>query len=141
MSNPRHIQRHIIIPRRGFNHLTPTSSYYNSFQTNDRVMLSPRYNVFIYEGSDHPWVTDSGRSQNNLFRRNTLVGGLESIKITSADRARLNGNTFQDAIKIRFENSTGTVMLNNSGLDTVDLRVTEGACFHRASDAAFVPVC
>lgn len=95
----------------------------------------------MYEGSDDPWVADSGRSQDNRFTRNTLVGGLETIKLASADGTKLNGNTFQNAVKIRFENCTGTVMSNNAGLDAAELRITEGACFHRASDAAFVPVC
>ena len=86
-------------------------------------------------------MTDSGRSQDNHFRGNTIIGSLESMKLTSADGTRINRNTFQDAIKIRFENSTGTVMVNNACLDDVELRVTAEACFHEDSDPAFTPVC
>lgn len=99
-----------------------------------------RYNIYTYEGSDAPWVTNSGRSQRNQFKRNTIIGGDEAIKLGSADFTRFNGNTFQDASKIRFQDSTKTVMKNNKGLDDVEMRITE-ACFHGVSDAAFAPIC
>ena len=85
-------------------------------------------------------MTKSGRSKRNNFKRNTIIGGGEAIKLSSADFTRFKGNTFQDTTKIRFENSKKTVMRNNKGLDDVEMRITE-ACFHRVSDAAFVPIC
>lgn len=100
-----------------------------------------RYNIYTYEGSDEPWVTDSGRSQSNHFKRNTIIGSDESIKLTMADNTKFRDNVFQDATKVRFEDSTGTLMKRNTGLDDVEIRLDENACFQRSSDAPFNTVC
>ncbi|CAM9170055.1 unnamed protein product, partial [Laminaria digitata] len=102
---------------------------------------SSRYNIYTYEGSDEPWVTDSGRSQSNHFKRNTIIGSDESIKLTMADNTKFRDNVFQDATKVRFEDSTGTLMKRNTGLDDVEIRLDENACFQRSSDAPFNTVC
>ncbi|CAM9491122.1 unnamed protein product, partial [Laminaria digitata] len=102
---------------------------------------STRYNVYTYEGSDDPWVADSGRSQDNIFSDNTIIGGPESIKLGEADGTEFIDNTFEDPEKIRFQDSTRTVMSGNTGLGDVELRITDGACFDDSSDSAFTPVC
>ena len=79
--------------------------------------------------------------KNNTIKDNTIVGGSESIKLASADSTEFIDNTFEDPTKIRFQDSTGTVMSGNTGLDGVKLRVTQEACFDDSSDAAFTPIC
>ena len=79
--------------------------------------------------------------QNNVIIGNTIIGNPESIKLGSADGTEFIDNTFEDPTKIRFQDSTGTVMSGNTGLDGVKLRVTQEACFGDSSDAAFTPIC
>ena len=100
-----------------------------------------RYNTFSYLGSDAPDVVDSGRSQNNIFQDNTIVGGDESIKLKEADGTQFIDNKFEDATTIRFDDATGIIMSGNTGLDDVELKVASGACFDEASDADFTPTC
>ena len=99
------------------------------------------YNVYSYEGSDEPWVADSGRMKDNIVTGNTIIGGPESIKLGSADGTEFIDNNFKDPENIRFQDCTGTVMSGNTGLDDVDLRITDGACFGDKSGSAFTPVC
>lgn len=100
-----------------------------------------RYNVFTYEGSDEPWVLDTGRPQNNIFTGNILVGARETIKLTTADGTQFVDNTFEDASTVRFEDCTETVMSGNTGLEDIELKITDGSCFDESSDAAYTPVC
>ena len=100
-----------------------------------------RYNVYTYEGSDDPWVADSGRMKNNVIRDNTINGSPESIKLGEADGTEFIDNTFEDPAKIRFEDCSGTIMSGNTGLDDVELTINDGACFDDTSDSAFIPVC
>ena len=100
-----------------------------------------RYNVYTYEGSDDPWVVDSGRMQDNVVSDNTIIGGPESIKLGAADGTRFIDNTFEDPTKIRFQDSSETLMSGNTGLDNVKLRIVDGACFDDKSDSAFTPTC
>lgn len=99
----------------------------------------PRFNTFSYLGSDAPEVGDSGRSQDNVFRENTIVGGLESIKIKEADGTQFIGNTFKDASTIRFVDAKKTLMSGNTGLDDSKLEVANGASFDGSSDHGFEP--
>ena len=84
---------------------------------------------------------DSGRCQDNIITGNTIVGGPESIKLGSADGTEFIDNICEDPAKIRFEDCTGTVMSGNTGLEDVEMRITNGACFDAKSDSAFTPVC
>ena len=68
-------------------------------------------------------MVDSGRSQDNIFQDNTIIGGLESIKIKEADGTQFIDNKFEDATTIRFDDATGTIMSGNTGLDDVTLKV------------------
>lgn len=72
-----------------------------------------------------------------------MTGGRETIKLTVADGTEFIDNTFEGATAVRFENSTGTVMSGNTGLDDVDLelKITEGSCFDQSSDPLFTPIC
>ena len=97
--------------------------------------------MYTYEGSDDPWVVDSGRPQDNIIAGNTIIGGPESIKLGSADGTQFIDNTFEDPTKIRFQDSSETLMSGNTGLDDVNLRITDGACFDSDSDSAFTPTC
>lgn len=92
-------------------------------------------------GSDDPWVVDSGRPQDNIFSDNTITGGDESIKLTTADGTEFVDNTFEDADTVRFKDCADTLMSGNTGLEDVDLKVTDGSCFHVDSDAAYIPTC
>lgn len=113
----------------------------------DRVVIGSRslyilrYNVYTYEGSDDPWVADSGRSQDNIFSDNTISGGQESIKLSMADGTEFIDNTFKSAKTVRFEDCEGTLMSGNTGLDKVSLKVSDGSCFNKKSDRDYKPVC
>lgn len=86
---------------------------------------------------------ESGRPRNNVFSDNLIVGSMEAIKLKESDGMQFIGNTFVYTTAIRFDDSTGVVMLDNSGLDIdeVELKVDNGACFEASSDADFEPVC
>lgn len=100
-----------------------------------------RYNFFTYEGSDPPDVVGSGRAQNNIFVENEVAGGDETIKLKESDGTVFRDNDFTDAKKIRFDNAKNVLMVGNTGLDDVELRVSNGACFDEDSDEGFDPVC
>lgn len=112
--------------------------YFHYLVTPSRTL---RYNVYSYLGSDAPWVVESGRAKDNIIIGNTISGGPESIKLGSADGTEFINNSFESPAKIKFQDSTRTVVSGNTGLDGVQLRVTQGACFDRSSDVAFTPVC
>lgn len=86
-------------------------------------------------------MVDSGRPQNNVFSDNTITGGDESIKLTVADGTEFIDNTFEGVTALRFDDSKGTVMSGNTGVNNVELRISNGACFGKISDAGFTPVC
>lgn len=72
---------------------------------------------------------------------NTIIGGgKNTIRLRQADGTKFNRNTFQDVTELSFEDSTGTVMRRNSGLNGVALNV-ENSCFHENSNPEFIPVC
>ena len=100
-----------------------------------------RYNAYSYLGSDAPHVVESGRSQDNLFQENTIVGSLETLKIMDADGTQFVGNSFEDAVTIRFDDAARTVMSGNTGLNNTKLKVNNGATFDEKSDYGFEPVC
>ena len=79
--------------------------------------------------------------KDNIIKNNTMIGAAESIKLGSADRTKFISNTFLDAVKVRFRDSTWTLMLGNIGLEGVKLSVTDGACFDYGCDAGFEPIC
>ena len=99
-----------------------------------------RYNVYTYEGSDDPWVVESGRQQDNRFFKNTIIGSAESISLRAADGTKFNKNIFEDATNLRFDDCTGTIVRRNTGLDDVEQMVVD-SCFHENSDSDFVPIC
>lgn len=108
-----------------------------------RELKTQRYNVYTYAGSDAPDVVESGRPQNNVFSDNLMVGSTETIKLKESDGMQFIGNTFVNTTVIRFDDSTGIVMVDNSGLDMddVELKVNNAACFDASSDEGFEPVC
>eukprot|EP00904_Undaria_pinnatifida_P005807 jgi/Undpi1/2356/HiC_scaffold_13.g05739.m1 len=109
--------------------------------SNNIISGSSKYNTYSYLGSDLPDTVESGRSQDNIFQENTIIGGLESIKIKEADGTQFIDNTFEDVTTIRFDDAEGTVVSGNTGLDDAELKVNNGACFSEASDAAYTPTC
>eukprot|EP00904_Undaria_pinnatifida_P005796 jgi/Undpi1/2346/HiC_scaffold_13.g05729.m1 len=103
---------------------------------------STKYNVYTYEGSDSPFVVDSGRVKDNIVMDNMIIGGgKESVKLKAANGTQLIDNTFDDPTKIRFDNSYETLISGNTGLDNVKLRVTYGSCFAEGTDGAYTPLC
>lgn len=99
------------------------------------------YHVFSYVGSDDPYVSDSGRSYNSIFRNNEFVGGEESIKIKEADGFQFVDNEFSEASVVRFDETEGTLMSGNTGLDDVEVKTLGGSCFDSASDSDWTPTC
>lgn len=100
-----------------------------------------RYNLYTYEGSDEPYVAATGRPQYNLFEENQVSGGDETIKLQDADGVVFRNNDFAEATTARFDGSTETLVVGNTGLDDAELKVENGACFAAGSDAAYEPVC
>ena len=98
-----------------------------------------RYNAYSYLGSDAPDVVESGRSQDSVFQENTIIGGIETLKIMDADGTQFFGDSFEDAVTIRFDDATRTVMSGNTGLNGTKLKVQNGASFDRKSDFGFEP--
>eukprot|EP00904_Undaria_pinnatifida_P005798 jgi/Undpi1/2348/HiC_scaffold_13.g05731.m1 len=112
----------------------------NVFSDNE-ITDSTKYNIYTYEGSDDPWVVDSGRPQDNIFSDNTITGGDESIKLKQADGTQIIDNKFEDPDTIRFEDCEETLVSGNTGLDDADLKVTDGSCFDGDSDSEYTPTC
>ena len=88
-------------------------------------------------------MVESGRPQNNVFSGNLIVGADEAIKLKESDDMQFLDNVFVNTTTLRFNDSTGVVMIGNSGLDLdeVELKVSNGACFDGSSDSGFEPVC
>ncbi|CAN0523061.1 unnamed protein product, partial [Scytosiphon promiscuus] len=99
-----------------------------------------RYNTYTYLGSDAPDVADSGRSQDNVFQENTIVGGLESIKLMDSDGTQFIDNVFEDAKTIRVTDARNTLMSGNTGLNNSKLKVANGASFDARSDSGYEPI-
>lgn len=102
---------------------------------------STKYGVYSYEGSDLPYVSATGRSQDNVFSGNQISGGLETIKLKESDGTAFIDNTFDAVTTIRFNDSTEVLMMGNTGLEYVDVKVNNGACFDDDSDSEFEPTC
>ena len=85
-------------------------------------------------------MVESGRSQDNEFYDNHVIGGVESIKLMDADGTKFIDNTFEDATTIRFNDAKKTLMLGNTGLNNIKLKVTNGASFDASSDHGFEPI-
>ena len=86
-------------------------------------------------------MTDSRRSYDIIFRNNKLIGGEESIKLKEADGFEFVDNTFEDASTVRFDETEGTLMSGNTGLDDVEVKRLGGSCFDGASDSDWTPSC
>ncbi|CAN0204819.1 unnamed protein product, partial [Laminaria digitata] len=99
-----------------------------------------RYNAYSYLGTDAPDVVESGRSKDNCFQENTIVGGIETLKIMDADGTEFIGNSFEDAVTIRFDDAARTVMSGNTGLTDTKLKVHNGASFDKRADYGFEPI-
>lgn len=100
-----------------------------------------RYGVYSYQGSDLPDVSTTGRSQDNLFSENQITGGEETIKLKESDGTAFIDNTFDNVTTIRFDNTTEVLMKGNTGLEYVEIKVINGACFDDDSDSEFEPEC
>ncbi|CAN0073378.1 unnamed protein product, partial [Sphacelaria rigidula] len=112
----------------------------NKFE-NNMFKNTSRYGLYTYEGSDLPDVMDTGRSQNNIFVGNTVKGGPQSVKIKEADFTTIIDNKFEDAEVVQFQNATETFVVDNTGLDDVEIKIQEEACFAENSDSEFKPIC
>lgn len=85
-------------------------------------------------------MVDSGRSRDNVFQENTIIGGAESIKLMDTDGTQFIDNSFEEATIIRFNDARRTVMSGNTGLNNSKLKVTNGASFDAVSDSGFEPI-
>lgn len=102
--------------------------------------LLPRYALYTYEGSDAPDTVDSGYPQRNVWINNTVEGGPQSIKFKQSDYNTLVNNVFTDPGVLQFNLSTQNEMINNEGLEDMELKV-ENSCFTEESDEEFQPRC
>ena len=101
-----------------------------------------RHNVLTYIGADKPVATNTGgRSQNNIFKENKFSGDGESMKIKETDGFQFLKNNFKSADKIRFYDSTETIMKGNTGLKSTEVKVTHSSCFDEKCDDGFDPMC
>lgn len=94
------------------------------------LVARPRYALYTYQGSDGPDVQPTGRSQDNIFDSNTIIGGPQAIKFKESDGSIVTNNVFSDPGRIEFNDTTGNVVTGNIGLDeATEVKVTEPACF------------
>eukprot|EP00904_Undaria_pinnatifida_P005815 jgi/Undpi1/2363/HiC_scaffold_13.g05746.m1 len=101
-----------------------------------------KHNVLTYIGADKPVATNTGgRSQNNIFKENKFSGDGESMKIKETDGFQFLNNNFKSADKIRFYDSTETIMKGNTGLKSTEVKVTHSSCFDEKCDDGFDPMC
>lgn len=101
-------------------------------------LSSLRYALYTYEGSDPPDVQLTGRSQDNVFDSNTVVGGPQAIKMKESDGSVVSNNVFTDPGLIEWSNTTGNVVTDNIGLDGegVEVLLVEPACFEETDEEA-----
>lgn len=85
-------------------------------------------------------MTDSGRSQDNVFSDNKITGGQNTINLRQADGTQFIDNLFSNVTTITFEDVGDTLMKGNSGLDSADLDI-KNTCFDAASDSGYEPLC
>lgn len=114
------------------------------FRRTTRCRTTPlliRHNLLTYLGADKPEVTRSGRSKDNVFKENKFSGKGESVKVKEADGTQFLSNRFKKADKIRFYDSTETIMKGNTGLGGTEVKVTHSACFDHKCDDGFEPMC
>lgn len=82
------------------------------------------------------WILGGCRT---ALSRGTVFGGFESITLMSADGTEFTGSSFSNPTKISFEDSTKTVVSDNAGMDSVELKIADGARFDEISFAGFTP--
>lgn len=97
-----------------------------------------RYALYTYLGSDPPDVTETGgRSQDNVYDSNTIMGGPQAIKFKESDGSVVTGNTFSDPGTVEWSNSTRNVVTDNIGLaDADEFKINEPACFDETDEKA-----
>lgn len=99
-------------------------------------LVPPRYALYTYEGSDPPDVQVTGRSQDNVFESNTVMGGPQAIKLKESDGSYMINNNFSDPGLVEWSNSTGNVVTGNIGLEDAEVLLVEPACFDSTDEAA-----
>lgn len=100
------------------------------------LFLVLRYNITQAKGlSIRGWWILGGCQ--TALSRGTVVSGFESITLMSADGTEFTGSSFSNPTKIRFEDSTKTVVSGNAGMDSFELKIADGARFDETSDAGF----
>lgn len=86
-------------------------------------------------GSDGPDVQDTGRSQDNIFDSNIIIGGPQAIKLKESDGSVITNNVFSDPGTIEFNDTTGNVVTGNIGLDeATEVMLIEPACFEETDE-------
>lgn len=98
----------------------------------------PRYALYTYEGSDPPDVQVTGRSQDNVFDSNTVMGGPQAIKIKESDGSHITNNVFSEPGLVEWSNTTGNVVTGNVGLvdEATEVLLVEPACFDVTDEEA-----
>lgn len=93
--------------------------------------------MYTYKGSDGPDVEATGHPQDNLFESNTVIGGPQAVKFKESDGSQLINNVFSDPGTVEWSNSTGNVVMGNTGLDeATEVKLVEPACFESTDEEA-----
>lgn len=92
--------------------------------------------MYTYEGSDPPDVQVTGRSQDNVFDSNTVIGGPQAIKLKESDGSHVTNNVFSAPGLIEWSNTTRNVVTGNIGLEDAEVLLVEPACFDETDEEA-----
>ncbi|CAM9370594.1 unnamed protein product, partial [Hapterophycus canaliculatus] len=106
--------------------------------TNNTFSNTSKYAIYTYQGSDLPDVQVTGRSQDNVFDSNTVMGGPQAIKLKQSDGTHITNNVFSEPGTIEFNSTTNNVITGNDGLDDegTEVLVIEPACFAETDEEA-----
>lgn len=101
------------------------------------IHYSSRYAIYTYQGSDPAEVQPTGRSQDNIFDSNTVIGGPQAIKLKESDGTRITNNVFYEPGLVEFSNTTENLVTGNVGLeDATEVKLVEPACFAETDEAS-----
>ncbi|CAN0067101.1 unnamed protein product [Ectocarpus sp. 6 AP-2014] len=109
----------------------------DNFVSNNTMTNTSQYAIYTYQGSDPAEVQPTGRSQDNIFDSNTVVGGPQAIKLKESDGTRITNNVFYEPGLVEFSNTTENVVTGNVGLeDATEVELVEPACFAETDEAS-----
>ncbi|CAN0502414.1 unnamed protein product, partial [Ectocarpus sp. 12 AP-2014] len=100
----------------------------------NEVYDSQQYGIYMYEGSDLPYVSD-GLPSYNIIANNIIDTATEGIKMGDTVGNEFTGNVITNTADLRFRNSSEVIWKDNDIPVGVDID-PEGSCFTSDSDIA-----